>query len=93
MERHARSLLEDELAAFGLDPDGVDAEVRIGARHVRLTNLRKPFWPADGISKGDLLRYYAAEARRLFAGSTTLPGPTGEKNTLTNLVMLRPIMT
>jgi bifunctional non-homologous end joining protein LigD len=42
--------------------DADDAEVRIGARHVRLTNLRKPFWPADGISKGDLLRYYAAIA-------------------------------
>ncbi len=30
----------------------------------------------------DFLRYYAAEARRLFAGATILPGPTGEKNTL-----------
>ena len=30
----------------------------------------------------DFLRYYAAEARRLFSGSTLLPGPTGERNTL-----------
>jgi RHH-type proline utilization regulon transcriptional repressor/proline dehydrogenase/delta 1-pyrroline-5-carboxylate dehydrogenase len=30
----------------------------------------------------DFLRYYAAEARRLFAGPTRLPGPTGETNTL-----------
>ena len=30
----------------------------------------------------DFLRYYAAEARRLFAGPVTLPGPTGERNTL-----------
>jgi RHH-type proline utilization regulon transcriptional repressor/proline dehydrogenase/delta 1-pyrroline-5-carboxylate dehydrogenase len=30
----------------------------------------------------DLLRYYAAEARRLFAAPAELPGPTGEKNTL-----------
>ncbi len=29
----------------------------------------------------DFLRYYAGEARRLF-GTTTLPGPTGERNTL-----------
>ena len=29
----------------------------------------------------DFLRYYAAEARRIFAGRT-LPGPTGERNTL-----------
>ncbi len=32
----------------------------------------------------DFLRYYAAEARRLFpAGGTPLPGPTGESNRLT----------
>ena len=30
----------------------------------------------------DFLRYYAAEARRLFAGPVTLKGPTGERNTL-----------
>ncbi len=30
----------------------------------------------------DLLRYYAAEARRLFAAPLALPGPTGESNTL-----------
>src|SRR5205823_5774371 len=30
----------------------------------------------------DFLRYYAAEARRLFAGASALPGPTGETNTL-----------
>jgi bifunctional non-homologous end joining protein LigD len=41
-------------------PDDVDnSEVHFGDRHVRLTNLRKPFWPAHGITKGDLLRYYA----------------------------------
>ncbi len=30
----------------------------------------------------DFLRYYAAEARRLFSGPIALPGPTGERNTL-----------
>ena len=30
----------------------------------------------------DFLRYYAGEARRLFARPTLLPGPTGERNTL-----------
>jgi RHH-type proline utilization regulon transcriptional repressor/proline dehydrogenase/delta 1-pyrroline-5-carboxylate dehydrogenase len=30
----------------------------------------------------DFLRYYAAEARRQFAAPITLPGPTGEENTL-----------
>src|SRR5688500_169002 len=38
------------------------AEVRIGDRTVALTNLRKPFWPDLGITKGDLLRYYQAVA-------------------------------
>jgi RHH-type transcriptional regulator, proline utilization regulon repressor / proline dehydrogenase / delta 1-pyrroline-5-carboxylate dehydrogenase len=31
----------------------------------------------------DFLRYYATEARRLFAGATELTGPTGERNVLT----------
>ena len=31
----------------------------------------------------DYLRYYAAEARRLFSGPVRLRGPTGEENTLT----------
>lgn len=36
------------------------AEVKAGGRMVKLTNLGKPFWPELGITKGDLLRYYAA---------------------------------
>ena len=39
--------------------------MRIGGRTVSLTNLRKPFWPELGITKGDLLRYYAAVAPAL----------------------------
>ncbi|HEY8248081.1 MAG TPA: bifunctional proline dehydrogenase/L-glutamate gamma-semialdehyde dehydrogenase PutA [Hyphomicrobium sp.] len=31
----------------------------------------------------DFLRYYAAQAHRLFVGPVALPGPTGERNTLT----------
>ncbi len=31
----------------------------LDGRKVRLTNLRKPFWPEQGITKGDLLRYYS----------------------------------
>ncbi len=31
----------------------------------------------------DYLRYYAGEARRVFAGPQRLPGPTGERNVLT----------
>jgi bifunctional non-homologous end joining protein LigD len=33
--------------------------VRAAGREVRLTNLSKPFWPELGITKGDLLQYYA----------------------------------
>jgi bifunctional non-homologous end joining protein LigD len=43
-----------------LIPRDVDrVELDLDGRVVRLTNLRKPFWPELGITKGDLLRYYA----------------------------------
>src|SRR5687767_13089808 len=46
-----------------LIPADIDnAEVQAGGKTVRLTNLRKPFWPDLGITKGDLLRYYTAIA-------------------------------
>jgi bifunctional non-homologous end joining protein LigD len=31
----------------------------VDGREVRLTNLRKVFWPGPGLTKGDLLQYYA----------------------------------
>lgn len=42
-----------------------DAIVKANGREVRLTNLAKPFWPEDGITKGDLLQYYADVAPAL----------------------------
>jgi len=33
-------------------------EIRDGERAVSLTNLRKPFWPELGLTKGDLLQHY-----------------------------------
>ncbi|HKQ38827.1 MAG TPA: non-homologous end-joining DNA ligase [Verrucomicrobiae bacterium] len=39
--------------------DAPQAEVAVEGRTVKLTNLGKPFWPELGITKGDLLRYYA----------------------------------
>jgi bifunctional non-homologous end joining protein LigD len=36
--------------------------IRKGKRELRLSNLDKPFWPDEGITKGDLLRYYQAVA-------------------------------
>lgn len=35
------------------------ADVAVGGRTVRLTNLDKPFWPKLRITKGDLIQYYA----------------------------------
>jgi bifunctional non-homologous end joining protein LigD len=36
----------------------VESEVRHGRRTLRLSNLDKPFWLEEGITKGDLLAYY-----------------------------------
>jgi bifunctional non-homologous end joining protein LigD len=57
--------------AWGVAPpvaipaDERDVDLNVGGRVVRLTNLDKPFWKEEGISKGDLLRYYAAVAPAL----------------------------
>ena len=40
-------------------PDDTDAEPTVGGRRVRLTNLGKMFWTESGITKRDLLQYYA----------------------------------
>ena len=42
--------------------DANDIELKIDGVEVSLTNLQKVFWPEHGITKGDLLRYYAAIA-------------------------------
>lgn len=47
--------------------DQDNAIVAVDGRTVRLTNLRKVFWPALGLTKGDLLQYYAD------VGSVLLP--------------------
>ena len=43
-------------------PEPVGPEIKKGRRVLRLSNLDKPFWPEDGITKGDLLAYYRAVA-------------------------------
>jgi bifunctional non-homologous end joining protein LigD len=36
----------------------MSTELRKGSRSLKLSNLDKPFWPEEGITKGDLLAYY-----------------------------------
>ena len=36
----------------------IPEEIRRGKRVLKLSNLDKPFWPDEGITKGDLLAYY-----------------------------------
>jgi bifunctional non-homologous end joining protein LigD len=36
----------------------IEPEIRRGRRTLRLSNLDKPFWPEEGITKGELLAYY-----------------------------------
>jgi bifunctional non-homologous end joining protein LigD len=50
--------------ALGLPATG-DVELTLEGRRLRLTNLGKPFWPALGITKRDLLRYYGDVSRWL----------------------------
>src|SRR5437868_6604388 len=40
-------------------------EIRKGRRLLKLSNLDKPFWPDEGITKGDLLDYYRRVAPAL----------------------------
>ena len=44
-------------ATVEIPRDVADAEIEVGGRVVKLTNLTKVFWPQEGITKGDLIRY------------------------------------
>ncbi|MBV9102097.1 MAG: non-homologous end-joining DNA ligase [Candidatus Eremiobacteraeota bacterium] len=48
-----------EPGSFQIPRDVDVATVEVGSRRVSLTNLRKVFWTNLGITKGDLLQYYA----------------------------------
>jgi bifunctional non-homologous end joining protein LigD len=55
----ARQRISVRAASVEIPEDLSETELQLGDKTVRLTNLQKPFWPELGISKGDLLRYYA----------------------------------
>jgi bifunctional non-homologous end joining protein LigD len=40
-------------------PESGSSEVNVAGKVVRLTNLDKLFWPELGVTKGDLIQYYA----------------------------------
>jgi bifunctional non-homologous end joining protein LigD len=43
----------------------IETSVKRGRRLLQLSNLDKPFWPEEGITKGDLLSYYREIASEL----------------------------
>ncbi len=52
-------LREDKAAAeVRREPVPMPTVVRRGRRELQLSNLDKPFWPEEGITKGDLIAYY-----------------------------------
>ena len=47
------------MAARVAIPQSGSVKLEVQGREVQLTNLQKPFWPELGITKGDLIQYYA----------------------------------
>jgi bifunctional non-homologous end joining protein LigD len=54
------------MASITIPPDTDHVALTVDRKEVRLTNLRKVFWPSLGLTKGDLLQYYADVAVFLF---------------------------
>jgi bifunctional non-homologous end joining protein LigD len=66
-DRHLRhpaylGIRDDKSAGEVTEERPISEVIRKGKRELRLSNLDKPFWPAEGITKGDLLAYYQAIA-------------------------------
>jgi bifunctional non-homologous end joining protein LigD len=57
-----KGLREDKAPEEVRREDPIGDEIRSRGRVLRLSNLDKPFWPEEGITKGDLLAYYRAIA-------------------------------
>jgi bifunctional non-homologous end joining protein LigD len=69
-DRHLRhpaylGIRDDKDAAEVVEERPISEVIRKGKRELRLSNLDKPFWPDEGITKGDLLSYYQAIAPAL----------------------------
>ena len=57
-----QGLREDKAPEQVHREEPLPTELRKGKRALKLSNLDKLFWPEEGITKGDLLRYYRAVA-------------------------------
>ena len=57
-----KGLRDDKEAKQVKREQPVATERRKGRRVLKLSNLDKPFWPEEGITKGDLIAYYEAVA-------------------------------
>jgi bifunctional non-homologous end joining protein LigD len=53
-----KGLREDKDATEVRREQPMPTEIRRGKRVLKLSNLEKPFWPEEGITKGDLISYY-----------------------------------
>jgi bifunctional non-homologous end joining protein LigD len=53
-----RERISEQPLGVGARGPSVPSEIRRGKRLVRLSNLDKPYWPDERITKGELLRYY-----------------------------------
>jgi bifunctional non-homologous end joining protein LigD len=53
-----KGIREDKDPAEVKREEALGTEVRRGKRVLKLSNLDKPFWPGEGITKGDLIAFY-----------------------------------
>jgi bifunctional non-homologous end joining protein LigD len=60
-----KGLREDKEATEVRREEPMPTEVRKGKRILKFSNLDKPFWPEEGITKGDLISYYQRVAPAL----------------------------
>src|SRR5258706_1478885 len=65
MENPPRRSRKASAKGLILPKDEINVEVKLEGRTVKLTNLAKPFWPKLGITKRDLIQYYADVAPSL----------------------------
>jgi bifunctional non-homologous end joining protein LigD len=68
-----QGLREDKSADEVRREEPLTNEIRRGKRVLKLSNLDKPFWPEEGITKGDLIAYYRAVAPTVVPHLTDRP--------------------